>query len=214
MAKKPAITNIARPQGFIDDTLKAIGKRLRKPEEITVNVGRKSSSVKKVIARKKVAGENGRPPVRGGRVKIDSKPKIYNETYTKGTQEYKDAIKAKRRDESALKKVNKYSNARATRNMEYNDARRSENAIKRLGREYVRGNKPKMVESVDDFINMSPRRVKSGKRPAVKQPKPDKSITRKGPKVNSKKITKMVNKAEKKYGYDWKAIENRTKKNK
>ena len=157
MAKKPAITGVARPQGFIDDTIKAIGKRLRKPAEVTVNVGRKSSSVKKVTARKLVAGENGRPPVRGGRVKIDSKPKIYNETYTKGTQEYKDAIKAKRRDESALKKVNKPSNARSERSMEYRRALRAEMTNNR--------------KVVDDFVNMSPRKVKSGKRPAVKSPK-------------------------------------------
>jgi hypothetical protein len=172
MAKKPAITGVARPQGFIDDTLKAISKRLRKPAEITVNVGRKSSSVKKVTARKLVAGENGRPPVRGGRVKIDSKPKVYNETYTKGTQDYKDAIKAKRRDESALKKVNKYSNARATRNMEYNEARRFEKYNKYV--QETRGSGKVSAASkqkVSDFLEQSPRKVKSGKRPAVKQGK-------------------------------------------
>jgi hypothetical protein len=168
MAKKPAITGVARPQGFIDDTLKAIGKRLRKPAEVTVNVGRKSSSVKKVNVRKLVAGENGRPPVRGGRVKIDSKPKVYNETYTKGTQDYKDAIKAKRRDESALKKVNKPSNARATRNMEYNAALRAEKRTKEVG---VRFADPKNKRNIEDFLDMSPRKVKSGKRPAVKQGK-------------------------------------------
>jgi hypothetical protein len=157
MAKKPAITGVARPQGWIDDTVKAIGKRLRKPAEVTVNVGRKSSSVKKVTARKLVAGENGRPPVRGGRVKIDSKPKIYNETYTKGTQDYKDALKAQRRDARALEKVNKPSNARAERSMEYRRALRAEMTNNR--------------KVVDDFVNISPRKVKSGKRPAVKSPK-------------------------------------------
>lgn len=208
MAKKPAITGVARPQG-LDDIAKEIGKAVnrygamrrlghgvgksakkaakgsqvsdiygsaykkakavernaskagrrssRKPAEITVNVGRKSSSVKKVTARKLVAGENGRPPVRGGRVKIDSKPKIYNETYTKGTKEYKDALKAQRRDARALKKVNKPSYARSERSMEYRRALRAEMTNNR--------------KVVDDFVNMSPRKVKSGKRPAVKSPK-------------------------------------------
>ena len=182
-SKKPAITGVARPQGFIDDTLKAISKALRKPAEVTVNVGRKSSSVKKVTARKLVAGENGRPPVRGGRVKIDSKPKIYNETYSKGTKEYKDALKGQRRDARALKKVNKYSDARATRSMEYNEAKRFEKYNKYV--QETRGSgkvSSASKEKVRQFIEESPRKVKSGKRPAVKQPKPDKSITRKGPK--------------------------------
>jgi hypothetical protein len=168
MAKKPAITGVARPQGWIDDTARAIGKRLRKPAEVTVNVGRKSSSVKKVTARKLVAGENGRPPVRGGRVKIDSKPKIYNETYTKGTQDYKDALKAQRRDARALEKVNKPSKARAERNMEYNAALRGEKRIKEMGINYA---DPRNKRNIEDFLNTSPRKVKSGKRPAVKSPK-------------------------------------------
>jgi hypothetical protein len=188
-AKKKKSAIEGKPKGIIDDIIEAISKSVRKPSEVTVNVGRKSSSVKKVTARKLVAGENGRPPVRGGRVKIDSKPKVYNETYTKGTKEYRDAIKTKRRDESALKKVNKYSNARATRNMEYNEARSAQGkmaytrsdspAAKAMYEKYAT---PKNKKVVDDFVNMSPRRVKSGKRPAVKQPKPDKSITRKGSK--------------------------------
>ena len=172
MAKKPAITGVARPQGWIDDTVKAIGKRLRKPAEVTVNVGRKSSSVKKVTARKLVAGENGRPPVRGGRVKIDSKPKIYNETYMKGTQDYKDALKAQRRDARALEKVNKPSNARAERSMEYRKARIAEKNVAELRRTvFDKDLVPQNRKVVDDFVNMSPRKVKSGKRPAVKSPK-------------------------------------------
>ena len=157
MAKKPAITGVARPQGWIDDTLKAVGKRLRKPAEVTVNKGVKSSSVKKVIyGIQKV--EKGLPlRVSSTKVKIDSKPKTYKETYTKGTQDYKDALKAQRRDARALEKVNKPSNARAERSMEYRRARRAEMTNNR--------------KVIDDFVNMSPRKVKSGKRPAVKSPK-------------------------------------------
>ena len=184
-SKKPAITGVARPQGWIDDTIKAIGKRMSKPAEITVNVGRKSSSIKKVTVQpKRGAGVAGPTPPKGRpTVKIDSKPKIYNEKYTKGTQDYKDALKGQRRSARALKKVNKYSDARATRSMEYNEARAFEKYNK-----YVAGTRGQAKtsnaskEKVRQFIEESPRKVKSGKRPAVKQPKPDKSITRKGPK--------------------------------
>jgi hypothetical protein len=36
MAKKPAITGIGRPQGFIDDVAKAIGKAIKKPKSVKV----------------------------------------------------------------------------------------------------------------------------------------------------------------------------------
>ncbi|CAB4139899.1 hypothetical protein UFOVP355_54 [uncultured Caudovirales phage] len=192
MAKKPAITGVARPQGWIDDTLKAISKSLGKPKqakkikikeinfdptpfraraarkaealrtprsrkEITIDTGDRTSSVRKVTARKLVAGENGRPPVRGERIKIDSNLKPRNDTYRKGTKEYKDAVKSVKRTKKSLKDINKPSNARAERSMEYRRALRAEMTNNR--------------KVVDDFVNMSPRKVKSGKRPAVKSPK-------------------------------------------
>lgn len=46
MAKKPAITGIGRPQGFIDDTAKAIGKAIKKGVRKTENkVYRKAEDV-------------------------------------------------------------------------------------------------------------------------------------------------------------------------
>jgi hypothetical protein len=208
MAKKPAITGVARPQGFIDDTLKAIAKSLgrppktkriklkeinfdptpfrakaaRKRNEITVDVGDRSSSVRKVTAQPKRGAGVAGPTLPKGRptIKIDSRLKARNETYSKGTKEYKDAVKANKRKEKSLKDINKYSNARATRNMEYNEALRAEKDIKKVTRDYGKsfadiGPQKKVVDS---FKNMSPRKVKSGKRPAVKSPKPNKSITR------------------------------------
>jgi len=34
MAKKPAITGLGRPQGFIDDVAKVIGKAIKKPKSV------------------------------------------------------------------------------------------------------------------------------------------------------------------------------------
>ena len=36
MVKKPAITGVGRPQGFIDDVAKAIGKAIKKPKSVKV----------------------------------------------------------------------------------------------------------------------------------------------------------------------------------
>jgi hypothetical protein len=166
MAKKPAITGVARPQGWIDDTLKAIGKRMSKPAEITVNKGVKSSSVKKVTyGIQKV--EKGLPlRVSSTKVKIDSKPKTYKETYTKGTKEYKDAIKAKRREESALKKVNKYNPASVRRGQEYKVARAAEKDVNQMKKTMGKTFSDVLPQktAVDKFVGMKPRKVKSGRR--------------------------------------------------
>jgi hypothetical protein len=168
MAKKPAITGVARPQGWIDDTLKAIGKRMSKPAEVTVNVGRKSSSVKKVTVQPKRGEGVAGPTLPKGRptVKIDSKPKVYNETYTKGTKEYKDAIKAKRRDESALKKVNKYNPASVRRGQEYKVARAAEKDVNQMKKTMGKTFSDVLPQktAVDKFVGMKPRKVKSGRR--------------------------------------------------
>lgn len=166
MAKKPAITGVARPQGWIDDTLKAVGKRLRKPAEVTVNKGVKSSSVKKVTyGIQKV--EKGLPlRVSSTKVKIDSKPKTYKETYVKGTKEYKDAIKAKRREESALKKVNKYNSASVRRGQEYKVARAAEKDVNQMKKTMGKTFSDVLPQktAVDKFVGMKPRKVKSGRR--------------------------------------------------
>ncbi len=168
MAKKPAITGVARPQGWIDDTLKAIGKRMSKPAEITVNVGRKSSSIKKVTVQPKRGAGVAGPTLPKGRptVKIDSKPKVYNETYMKGSKEYKDAIKAKRRDESALKKINKPNPASKRRGLEYNVARDAEKQVKSMEKLVGKTFTTQMPErkAVSSFTKMKPRKVKSGRR--------------------------------------------------
>lgn len=167
-SKKPAITGVARPQGWIDDTIKAIGKRMSKPAEITVNVGRKSSSIKKVTVQpKRGAGVAGPTPPKGRpTVKIDSKPKVYNETYMKGSKEYKDAIKAKRRDESALKKVNKPNPASKRRGLEYNVARDAEKEIKDVTRTFGKtfADILPQKKAISSFTKMKPRKVKSGRR--------------------------------------------------
>lgn len=164
MAKKPAITGVARPQGWIDDTVKAIGKRMSKPAEITVNKGMRSSTTKKVYAVKKI--EKGLPKRVAGPIKINSKPKVYQETYTKGTKEYKDALKNMRQEARTLEKINKPNAARKRRATEYNVARDAEKQVKSMEKLVGKTFTTQMPErkAVSSFTKMKPRKVKSGRR--------------------------------------------------
>jgi hypothetical protein len=163
-SKKPAITGVARPQGWIDDTLKAIGKRMRKPAEITVNKGVSSSSVKKTTYGLKEQKKGMPLSYKDTKVKINSRPKVYNETYAKGTKEYKDALKGQRRNESALKKVNKPNPASKKRGVEYEKALQAEKEL--ASRKWSDMNPDKFTsarKTVREFKYSSPRRVKKGK---------------------------------------------------
>lgn len=166
MAKKPAITGVARPQGFIDDAAKVIGRALRKPKSVSVTkqVKRITSSkdleVKKAID--KALRSTGLPK---RTIKIDSKPKSYTETYMKGTKEYKDAIKASRVKSKSLKDINKYDAARSRRAQEYKVAKFADESVKyvekNFGKPFTGGPEKDYVRK---FIKMSPKKVKSGKR--------------------------------------------------
>jgi hypothetical protein len=174
-SKKPAITGIARPQGFIDDTLVAIGKsvkkaygkslKLRKPAEISVNKAPSGSKARSAAVREGAVGP--KPPAigRSGPIKISSKPKNYTETYMKGSKEYKDALKAARRNNAGLKKVNKPNPASKKRGVEYEKALQAEKALS--SRNWVRELNPEgysaASKTVRDFKYSSPRRVKKGK---------------------------------------------------
>jgi hypothetical protein len=161
MAKKPAITGVARPQGFIDDAAKAIGKALKKPKSVTVNKvpPRTPPKSKQVI----VPNEFGLPRVRQKLV-ISSKPKNYNETYMKGTKEYKEAIRAEKIKSKSLKDVNKYDAARKRRATEYNSAREAEAIVNKDKKKYGFVAAGAEADFVKKFIKMSPKKVKSGKR--------------------------------------------------
>jgi hypothetical protein len=161
MAKKPAITGVARPQGFIDDAAKAIGKALRKPKSVTVNKipTRTPPKSKQII----VPNEFGLPRVRQKLV-ISSKPKNYSETYMKGTKEYKEAIRAEKIKSKSLKDVNKYDAARKRRATEYNSARKAEAIVNKDKKKYGFVAAGAEADFVKKFIKMSPKKVKSGKR--------------------------------------------------
>lgn len=173
-SKKPAITGVARPQGWIDDTLKAIGKgvkkaygkplKLRKPAEISVNKAASGSRARSAAVREGAVGP--RPPMgRKGPIKISSKPKNYTETYMKGSKEYKDALKAARRKDAGLKKVNKPNPASKKRGTEYEKALQAEKAL--ASRNWVSELNPAGAaaaqKTVREFKYASPRRVKKGK---------------------------------------------------
>jgi hypothetical protein len=161
MAKKPAITGVARPQGFIDDAAKAIGKALRKPKSVTVNKipPRTPPKSKQIIEPNKF----GLPRVRQKLV-ISSKPKNYSETYMKGTKEYKEAIRAEKIKSKSLKDVNKYDAARKRRATEYNSARKAEAIVNKDKKKYGFVAAGAEADFVKKFIKMDPKKVKSGKR--------------------------------------------------
>jgi hypothetical protein len=161
MAKKPAITGVARPQGFIDDAAKAIGKALRKPKSVTVNKipTRKPPKSKGVVELNKY----GMPQYKQKLI-ISSKPKNYSETYMKGTKEYKEAIRAEKIKSKSLKDVNKYDAARKRRATEYNSARKAEAIVNKDKKKYGFVAAGSEADFVKKFIKMDPKKVKSGKR--------------------------------------------------
>ena len=166
MAKKPAITGVARPQGFIDDFGKAIGKALKKPKSVTVNKG----PSRKVPTLSNNAPKYGPDPTGGLKgtyrtpIKISSKPKNYSETYMKGTKEYKEAIRAEKIKSKSLKDVNKYDSARKLRASEYNSARKAEAIVNKDKKKYGFVAAGAEADYVKKFTKMSPKKVKSGKR--------------------------------------------------
>ena len=161
MAKKPAITGVARPQGFIDDFGKAIGKALKKPKSVTVNKIPSRTPAKPV----QTFGPDNfgiyRPK---NKIKISSKPKNYSETYMKGTKEYKEAIRAEKIKSKSLKDVNKYDAARKRRATEYNSARKAEAIVNKDKKKYGFVAAGSEADFVKKFIKMDPKKVRSGKR--------------------------------------------------
>lgn len=72
MPKKPAITGVGRPQGFIDDVAKIIGKAIKKPKSVKVTkplTRKPPQPPKRVVTGKppSVGSKGtGTPSVRGG----------------------------------------------------------------------------------------------------------------------------------------------------
>lgn len=165
MAKKPAITGVARPQGFIDDFGKAIGKALKKPKSVTVNKGpsRKVPTLSNNAPKYRPDPTGGLKGTYRTPIKISSKPKNYSETYMKGTKEYKDAIRAEKIKGKSLKDVNKYDAARKRRASEYNSALKAEKVVKAEEKRYGFAVGAEQ-DYVKKFTKMSPKKVKSGKR--------------------------------------------------
>ena len=165
MAKKPAIE--LQPQG-IDDIAKgivkgakAISRAFNKPKSVTVNKIPSRTPAKPV----QTFGPDDfglyRPR---NKVVISSKPKNYNETYMKGTKEYKEAIRAEKIKGKSLKDVNKYDAARRLRSAEYNSARKAEAIVNKDKKKYGFVAAGSEADYVKKFIKMDPKKVRSGKR--------------------------------------------------
>ena len=166
MAKKPAIE--LQPQG-IDDIgrgivrgAKAIGRALNKPKSVTVNKIPSRTPAKSVETSYELNKFGLYRPK--NKVVISSKPKNYNETYMKGTKEYKEAIRAEKIKGKSLKDVNKYDAARSRRATEYNSARKAEEIVNRGKKKYGFVAAGPEADFVKKFIKMDPKKVRSGKR--------------------------------------------------
>jgi hypothetical protein len=161
MAKKPAITGVARPQGFIDDAAKAIGKALKKPKSVTVRTVEPLKAPKSIVSYP--SNKYGINKYRET-VKINSKPPYSSTTYKKGEAGYKSAIRGEKIKSKSLKDVNKYDAARKRRATEYNSARKAEAIVNKDKKKYGFVAAGAEADFVKKFIKMSPRKVKSGKR--------------------------------------------------